>query len=139
MERTYGRVTASICDSEGSRSTDTERRTTASVSNCRQCGRHLSLSGDDVIPPAINQPSQTIDANIGRQYAPYMVTCNGNELEFTATIYIFIVMQRMIKAGYLSICLLLLLLWSPYGIGQTIIFSSCGFFLSSIFYLFFLA
>jgi len=37
------------------------------------------------------------------------------------------------------------LLWSPYGIGQTIIFSSCGFFfylLSSIylsFFLFFLA
>jgi len=27
-------------------------------------------------------------------------------------------------------------LWSPYGIGQTIIFSSYGFFLSSIFYLF---
>jgi len=25
-------------------------------------------------------------------------------------------------------------LWSPYGIGQTIIFSSCGFFLSSIFF-----
>ena len=30
-------------------------------------------------------------------------------------------------------------LWSPYVIGQTIIFSSCSFFLSSIFYLFFLS
>ena len=29
------------------------------------------------------------------------------------------------------------LLWSPYRIGQTIIFSSCGFFLSSIYLLFF--
>jgi len=27
------------------------------------------------------------------------------------------------------------LLWLPYGIGQTIIFSSCCFFLSSVFYL----
>ena len=26
-------------------------------------------------------------------------------------------------------------LWSPYGIGQTIIFLPCGFFLSSIFFL----
>jgi len=28
------------------------------------------------------------------------------------------------------------LLWSPYGIGQTIVFSSCGFFLSSICFFF---
>jgi len=31
------------------------------------------------------------------------------------------------------------LLWSPCGIGQTIIFSSCGFFFLSVFLLFFLA
>jgi len=33
---------------------------------------------------------------------------------------------------------LLLLLWSPYVIGQTIIFSSCFFFLSSFFFFFLL-
>jgi len=30
-------------------------------------------------------------------------------------------------------------LWSPYGIGQTIIFLQCGFFFLSSFFLFFLA
>jgi len=39
----------------------------------------------------------------------------------------------------LSHLLMSFLLWSHYGIGQTIIFSSCGFFLSSIYLLLFLA
>jgi len=34
-------------------------------------------------------------------------------------------------------CLKCPLLWSPYVIGQTIIFSSCGFFLSSSFFFFY--
>jgi len=37
----------------------------------------------------------------------------------------------------ICICLSISLLWSPYGIGQTIIFSSCGFFLSSSSFFFF--
>jgi len=40
--------------------------------------------------------------------------------------------QFHVHACYCSV--LRFLLWSPYGLGQTIIFSSCGFFLSSIFF-----
>ena len=51
----------------------------------------------------------------------------------TIICYVFMVVTTEVHAKYTSF------LWPPYVIAQTIIFSCCGFYLLSIFYLFFLA